>query len=397
MYGMGVVYIKNTIGFCGTRGLPAHYGGFETAVDNISREFVAMGLSCEVFCRTRSGFQAASDNGRTLTYVSGSRVRQLDTIVSSIQTGWRILRNRSRYSHVFWFNNANLPGIMLTAIAGVPQSVNVDGLEWRRAKWSAPFKLYYIMASAIISIMCRRLIADSISIQTYYRRFFMKRTIYIPYGCPILEKATRSEEDVLGRYQLSKAGYFLQVTRFEPDNLPLEVALGFVSSGLAEEGYKCVIVGFKDLTGYAGKLKELSGSHGVVVLDAIYDSEVLQVLRQNCYCYVHGNSVGGTNPALLEAMTLCPRVMAVDLPFSREVLSSEIGVSFRPLDLPDAFRDALLLEDQSALMIQRVSQYYRWYAVGHSYASLALGRTPDYLALIEQEVPDDERKRSELA
>ena len=139
------------VAFCGTRGVPANYGGFETAVDEISRRLASRDLNCVVFCRASSRNRMPKwHNGRRLVYVKGSRVRALDTFVSAFQTGWHLLRHRGEYGHVFWFNNANLPGILLTLLARVPTSVNTDGLEWRRAKWSPPFKAYYFLSSFLI-------------------------------------------------------------------------------------------------------------------------------------------------------------------------------------------------------------------------------------------------------
>jgi hypothetical protein len=93
-------------------------------------------------------------------------------------------------------------------------------------------------------------------------------------------------------YGLVPGRYFLQITRFEPDNLPLENALAFRESGLAAEGFAFLLVGYQRETSYSRRLKAMSGSDGVFVADAIYDPEVLAVLRTNCFCYIHGNSVG---------------------------------------------------------------------------------------------------------
>lgn len=373
---------RSAIAFCGTRGLPANYGGFETAVDEITRRFIRKGYPCDVFCRESSSSELLdSHEDRRLVYVSGSRFRQLDTFMSSIQTGWHLWRHRRRYKYVFWFNNANFPGILITILAGIPTSVNTDGLEWRRAKWSLPFKAYYFLSSFLICRLCKTLIADSRAIQAYYKKLFSKATEFIPYGTPstapfeFLDNGTHKA--ILAKHGLVEGRYFLQITRFEPDNLPLEVAEGFRKSGLWKDGFKMVLVGYKDATAYASKIKSLAGQDGVVVMDAIYDPQVLFVLRRNCFCYVHGNSVGGTNPALLEAMATCPRIMAVNGPFSREVLG-ELGLFFDHHDILSSFKSALSLGDQSLPLRQRVSSLYRWDEVAESYVRLAKGGSAAY-------------------
>jgi hypothetical protein len=367
------------IAFCGTRGLPANYGGFETAVDEISRRFTEHGYHCEVFCRNSNREdRPLTHEGRTLIYVDGSTSRTLDTFVSAIQTGLYLWKNRKRYSHVFWFNNANFPGIIMTRLAGLPMSVNTDGLEWRRAKWSWPFKVYYILSSFCIARLCRTLISDSDAIQAYYRTHFLKRTHMIPYGTPrpVAVSPDRAAR-ILEKFGLEKGKYFLQITRFEPDNLPYETALAFLQSGLVNKGFKDVVVGFRDPTPYAQKLKSLDGSGGVAVLNAIYDPAVLHVLRHNCFCYVHGNSVGGTNPALLEAMACCPRIMSIDCTFSREVLG-ELGLYFNPANIVPTFRSAYGSPNQQVRLVASVESRYQWDAVADAYLRLAHGQSADY-------------------
>lgn len=308
----------------------------------------------------------------------GSKSRRLDTIVSSVQTGWRLLRNRRRYRHAFWFNNANLPGIVMTLLGRIPMTVNTDGLEWRRAKWSWPFKAYYYLSSWLISLLCRSLIVDSRGVGDYYRRRFARRGNFIPYGTTCVpEMRVRDQQMVLGQYGLQPGRYFLQITRLEPDNLPLRIAAAFRNSGLAERGFSMVCVGYKESTPYADSLLALNGRNGIQVNKAVYDQQVLCALRKNCFCYVHGNLVGGTNPALLEAMATCPRVMAVDCEFSREVLGAT-GLFFDRNDIEATFREVVLCEDHSTQLQQRVGSRYQWDAVADAYRRLAEGRAAEY-------------------
>ena len=367
------------VAFCGTRGVPALYGGFETAVDEISRRFVERGYETVVFCReSSSGQRLEYHEGRRLIYVKGSHVRTLDTFVSAFQTGWQLLRHRREYAHVFWFNNANLPGILLTLLALIPVSVNTDGLEWRRAKWRGPFKAYYFLSSFLVSALCKRLISDSRAIQSYYRRVFRRQTEFIPYGIPRTPTITPEKESVvLGQYGLVAGRYFLQITRLEPDNLPLATVRAFQEAGLAEAEMKILVVGYQHKTPYAEQVKAASGRDAIQVADAIYDQEILAVLRKNCFCYVHGNSVGGTNPALLEAMASCPRVLAIKGAFSQEVLGAT-GHFFTPENMAGRLRSVLEQPDQSEGMRARVRSRYRWDAVSDAYVRLVEGKHADY-------------------
>jgi len=359
------------IAFCGTRGLPANYGGFETAVDEISRRFVRAGFGCDVFCRSGKpgDLPITTHHGRGLIHVRGSRRRTLDTFVSSIQTGLYLWRHRHQYRHALWFNNANLPGILLTWLARIPMTVNTDGLEWRRAKWSWPFKLYYIFSSLAVSILCRSLVSDSLALQNYYQRRFLRQTSFIPYGAPRhTETPPERQRRILNSLGLEPGRFFLQITRIEPDNLPLEIAVGFADSKLSREGYSMVTVGYKDDSPYARKLLAFNGRYGIHVLNAIYDQNILYTLRANCYWYLHGNSVGGTNPALLEAMACCPRVLALECEFSREVLGNT-GTYFDRDNIAAAFRQIPPAFSTEA-MFNRVHALYQWDAVAESYMRL---------------------------
>lgn len=368
------------IAFAGTRGVPASYGGFETAVDEITRRFVQRGYAVDVFCRlSHSGEILDNHEGRRLVTVKGAAHRSLETFVSAFQTGWYLLRHRREYDHVFWFNNANFPGIFLTLLAGIPVTVNTDGLEWRRKKWLLPFKAYYYFTSWLLSRIVPRLISDSSGIHSFYKKTFRRDTFLIPYGIPEPPLQTISiQSEILQSYGLETGRYFLHITRIEPDNLPLEIAKGFHQSGIAKMGFKFVIVGYKEETPYAEKLKKLNNSNGIIILPANYDQQVLYTLRNNSFCYVHGNSVGGTNPALLEAMSACPRIMAIDVIFSREVLGL-YGNYFSLNNISQVFRDSVLFPDKRDELKKCVQNAYQWGAVGASYMAIVENTDSTYM------------------
>ncbi len=370
--------IKKRIAFCGTRGVPANYGGFETAVDEITRRFVARGYDCDVFCRLSHSKDALQEHeGRRLIYVEGAANPRLETFASSMQTGRYLMQHRQEYEHVFWFNNANFPGILMTMLAGLPVTLNTDGLEWRRKKWSWPFKAYYFLTSFLLSRLVPRMISDSYGVQSYYQKMFWRKTFMAPYGVPVLpEISEREQKAFLAEYDLEPGKYFLQITRFEPDNLPLEAARAFIASGLAEQGYQYVAIGFRGDTPYALALKALDGQGGVRIFPAIYDQKILFAMRSNSFCYVHGNSVGGTNPALLEAMATCKRIMAIDVPFSQEVLAGA-GLYFPENDIVSAYQRAIASPEQQTAFRQRI-RWYSWDAVADCYMAIAEGQQPVY-------------------
>jgi glycosyltransferase involved in cell wall biosynthesis len=115
----------------------------------------------------------------------------------------------------------------------------------------------------------------------------------------------------------------------------------------------------------------------VRVFPAVYDPKVLFTLRTNCFAYTHGNSVGGTNPALLEAMSTCPRILAIDVPFSREVMDGA-GLYFRPEGIAAVFKQAIEQPEQCATFQKRAA-WYDWDAVAEAYVAIVEGLTPNYM------------------
>lgn len=363
--------MRGIVVFCGTRGIPANYGGFETAIEEIAQRLVVNGYECEIICRKSShGERLESYKDCKLIYVKGSSSPKLDTFISSIQTASYLWRNRKRFKHAFWFNVANLPGIIITRSIGIPMSVNTDGLEWRRDKWSLPFKLYYLLATLIVTLTCKCLISDSLSIQKFYKKYFWKATYFIPYGTPEVKDVSSIESlSILRKYNVQEGRYFLQITRLEPDNLPCEICAGFIQSRLFEKGFKFILIGYKDDNLYSLKIKSFSNKHGVKVKNAVYDYKELNVLRKNCFCYIHGNSVGGTNPALLEAMASALRVLAFDTPFNREVLG-KIGNYFAKTNIAHSLISSLGTPNRSEELMCRVEQFYQWHYVAQCYMAL---------------------------
>jgi len=276
----------------------------------------------------------------------------------------------------------------MTALARIPTTVNTDGLEWRRGKWSWPFKLYYFLSSLAVCMMCKTLVSDSRAIQRYYRSRFYKKTKFIPYGTPAPRIISNDRQlNILQPFDLDRGRYFLQITRIEPENLPLEIVEGFLESELSDDGFKMVIVGLRENTKYAQRLMVLADRRGVQVQSATYDPELLGTLRQNCFCYVHGNSVGGTNPALLEAMASSPRVLALDCEYSQEVLGTTAHYFDRE-GIGEALRKVTGAV-QSPEMRNRAYKLYQWDAVAQSYMRFALRDDSDQDTVIVQSSLED--------
>jgi glycosyltransferase involved in cell wall biosynthesis len=202
------------IAMVGTRGVPARYGGFETAVEEVGRRLVERGHEVVVYCRTGCGAADAPLTllGMELVHLPAARKRSLETLSHSALSVGHLLRHR--VDAAFIFNAANAPLLPVLRAARIPVATHVDGLEWKRAKWGDLGRRYYRLAEALAVRWSDALIADARGIADYYAREFGASTTLLRYGAPLIRPGAERLAD-LG---LQPRGYHLVVARFEPEN-----------------------------------------------------------------------------------------------------------------------------------------------------------------------------------
>jgi glycosyltransferase involved in cell wall biosynthesis len=271
---------------------------------------------------------------------------------------------------IIMFNAANAPFLLPLRLKGSPIATHVDGLEWRRAKWGAVGRRYYLVAEALAVRWSDALIADARGISDYYLEEFGADPVEIAYGAPVLEDAGT---DRLAELDLSPGEYHLVVARFEPEN-HVDVAIeGYLRS---EAKRPLVVVGSAPYPGaHQQRIDRLAAEHeGVRLLGGVWDQDQLDQLYANALTYVHGHSVGGTNPSLLRAMGAGSAVIAYDVTFNREVLGPEgrffadPGELARQLDeaedAPEDFHTA------GRRLAERAGAVYTWDGVAEAYEAL---------------------------
>lgn len=303
------------IAMVGTRGVPAHYGGFETAIEEIGRRLAARGHSVTVYCRHSSDAVPAPERhlGMELVHLPALRRRSLETLS---HTGLSVLHLlRHRHDAAIVFNAANAPFLPLLRAAGIPVATHVDGLEWKRAKWGTMGRRYYLRVEAMAVKWSDVLIADAIGIQNYYREKFDADTVYLAYGAPIHDGGAT---DRLAGIGLLPDRYHLVVARFEPENHVDMIVDGYVRSPAQDP---LVVVGSAPYSDAYTRLVHGLGDSRVRFLGGVWDQELLDQLYANARIYWHGHSVGGTNPSLLRAIGSGTATNAFDVDFNREVLS----------------------------------------------------------------------------
>lgn len=355
------------VALLGTRGVPAQYGGFETAVEEVGSRLVDRGHDVTVYCRWGT---ETTYRGMTLVHLPSVKKRSLETLSHTGVSVSHVLR--SRWDAAVVFNSANsvfLPGLMARDI---PTALHVDGLEWKRSKWSGAGRAYYRMAESLGVRWADAIIADAAAIAEYYAEEFEASTTRIAYGAPILNEASVDRLTELG---LAPGGYHLVVARFEPENHVHIVASGYVASSAT---LPLVIVGSAPYSdAYSAHVRDLvRGDDRVHLVGGVWNQELLDALYWGAATYLHGHSVGGTNPSLLRAMGAGTATIAYDCVFNRETLDGHGWFFTTPTDVAQALQQAEEAPDQVAALAQaaqtRARVAYRWDDVADRYEDLLL-------------------------
>ncbi|SRR6266478_754099 len=351
----------------GARGIPARYGGFETFAEQLAVRLVERGHEVTVFCEAGEG-ASQEYKGVKLRHVRARNFGPLTTVIYDAACLWQA---RSRFDVVYMLGYGSSALCWLPRMWGSQVLINMDGLEWARGKWGAVARWYFRWAEAIAMWTPDRIIADAAAIkanlQSRYRK--LPPCDVIPYGCEIVSEA-RTEE--LKSFGLEAGSYYLVVCRFEPENHVKEIIEGFLKS---ETKARLVLVG--DHTAKSTCVQTLArykSERRLLFTGPVYDAPKIHALRYFSRGYLHGHSVGGTNPSLLEAMGCGNMVIANDNPFNREVLGGA-GLFFSTPDEVGACIDSVDsggvdTVGMKANAVERVKQFYTWDRITDYYCEL---------------------------
>jgi glycosyltransferase involved in cell wall biosynthesis len=355
------------VAMVGTRGVPARYGGFETAIEEIGQRLVQRGHRITVYCRDAGdGTDKPSEHlGMELVHLPAMRKRSLETLSHTGLSVAHLLRHRP--DAAILFNAANAPYLPAFRAAGVPVATHVDGLEWKRAKWGKGGQNYYRAVERLAVKLSDALIADAVGIQAYYRQKFDADTVYLAYGAPLLAEGNANK---LGQLDLTPQGYHLVVARFEPENHVHLIVDGFVRSG---SRLPLIVVGSAPYSNrYTSAVHALADAR-VRFVGGIWDQDLLDQLYANALVYWHGHSVGGTNPSLLRAIGSGTATNAFDVSFNREVLEHAGRYFSDPQDVAGLVADAERPDSDVAARGEQarlIAHRYNWDLVTDGYEEL---------------------------
>jgi glycosyltransferase involved in cell wall biosynthesis len=360
----------------GSRGIPPAYGGFETMAWELSRELAARGHEITVYSyRGRTDESRALPPGVRRRWVRGLRGKHLETVshtaVGAVDT---VLH---RYDAVLLVNAANALFAFLPRLRGAKVALIVDGIERQRAKWGTAGRLWYTLGERLTLVLPNAIVADAGVIADYYRERYRRETTLITYGAALLDREPAPDLGRHGLHGIEPGRYFLYVSRLEPENqadllvrayadVPGDIPLLIVGDAPYAAGYKAEL---ERLARVDPRVRMTGGLYGEAYAD----------LQRGAMAYIQATSVGGTHPALIEAMAAGNLVLAFSTPENREatagtaLLFDDKGQLTehltRVLEEPDAPRH----QDLRAAARARAETTYSWPAIVDQYERLLAG------------------------
>jgi glycosyltransferase involved in cell wall biosynthesis len=356
----------------GSRGFPSTYGGYETLVRHVAPYLVRAGHEVTVYCRTRDERQRTwiTEDVRCIA-TPGRDTKSLSTLTfgmtATLDASFR------RFDSMLVLNIANGFWFPILRAARTPFAVNTDGIEWERGKWSRLGRAAFRAGAWMTARSADALICDSRAIGAVWKTTFGRESTFIPYGAQVLSDVGRDRLDAMN---LGGSPYLLVVARLAPEN-NVDLTLDAIEL-LGDQVPQAVIVGSANFDSpIEARLRKMETAGRVSWLGHVNDQQLLTQLWAHSAVYVHGHSVGGTNPALLQALGAGAPTLALDTPFNAEVLPfSEQRFPQDARMLADQIQSAITSPSLQKEMAQRgrsvVHERYSWDDVCRAYMDVLL-------------------------
>ena len=310
--------MNRSLRILGTRGIPAAHGGFETFAEHLAIYLAERDWDVYVYCQEDGRGEIYEDewNGVKLVHIPIEKQGAMGTIFFD----WKATRHASRHSDpclTLGYNTA----VFCTAlrIRGIHNTINMDGIEWKRDKWSAIERAWLYANERVGCWLGNQLVADHPEIKNHLAtRVRPEKITMIPYGS---DRISDADESLIEPYGVAPGQYAIVVARPEPENSIHEIVSAF---SRRERKKKLVVLGnFDNAAPDYRDMVFSAASEEVIFPGAIYEKPIVQALRFYACCYVHGHQVGGTNPSLVEALGAGSPIIAHDNRFNRWVAGPE--------------------------------------------------------------------------
>lgn len=374
----------------GSKGIPANYGGFETFVEKLTQYQQDESIKYHVSCLADNDNEFEHNGAHCFNVkvpdIGAAKAVYYD--IAAFKRCLHIIRNNNIKQPVIYVLACRI-GPFIAALKGHLRRlggklyVNPDGHEWMRAKWNWLIRKYWKLSERLMVKNADLLICDSKNIEKYIKEDYAKyqpNTTYIAYGCDSEPSILADDDDKLIKwYQehgLTKGNYFLAVGRFVPENNFETMIREFMKSNTKKD---FVLITNVEKNKFYESLKKTTGfekDSRVKLVGTVYDQELLKKIRENAYAYLHGHSVGGTNPSLIEALGSTRLNLLYDVGFNREVAeegalywSREEGSLVSLInDVEDNFASEADILGNVAK--NRVQNYFNWERITEQYEQL---------------------------
>jgi glycosyltransferase involved in cell wall biosynthesis len=354
------------IAILGTRGIPNHYGGFEQFAEYFSVFLVQSGHEVYVYNSHNHPFQESIYKGVHIIHQNdpehkfgtfGQFIYDYNCIADSRHRDFDIILQLGYTSNSVWFFRLPKNAVIIT---------NMDGLEWKRSKYSRPVRQFLKFAERLAAVSSDCLVSDSIGIQKFLREKYNKDSTFIAYGALPF---TTPDFSILDLYDVQKESYNMIMARFEPEN-NLDMVLEGVA--MSDDDMPILVVGNHN-TKYGNYLKnKFAAASNIRFIGGIYNIDHLNNLRYFSNVYFHGHSVGGTNPSLLEAMASQALVIAHNNEFNRGILNENAYYFSNPDEVKNILSS--IKKNNNLHMVQAnldaIVQDYNWDKINGEYLQL---------------------------
>ena len=353
------------IAIIGTVGVPAIYGGFETLVEYLTK-YLGKDYDLTVYCSSKSyPNQLTEYNNAKLVYIplNANGVQSIPYDIFAI------------FKALFYADVLLILGVsgcivlpFVKCFSRKKIIVNIDGMEWRRNKWNKFAKWFLKFSEKIAIKYADGVVTDNQVITDYVLSEYGVKSTLIAYGGDHAIAKPLSKK-VLSLYAFLKTDYAFTVCRIEPENNIHTILEAIV----LQDSLPLVLIGNWQASQYGRDLfNKYAGINHIFLLDPIYDQDILNQLRSNCFVYLHGHSAGGTNPSLVEAMNLGLPILAYDVNYNRET-TDNVALYFS--DANDLVQLIIRLDKESLLAMGKrmrdiAVERYQWKSIAEQYATL---------------------------
>ncbi|MDQ1244437.1 MAG: hypothetical protein QG565_777 [Campylobacterota bacterium] len=363
------------IAILGTRGIPNNYGGFEQFAEYLSVGLVERGHSVTVYNGHLHPYKSGNFNGVSIKHIydpeniigtAGQFIYDFMCIMDTRKSKFDVILQLGYTSSSVFFDLHPRSSMVVT---------NMDGLEWKRTKYSSKIQKFLEWAEALAVKKSDFLVSDSIGIQNYIKSKYGKDSVYIPYGANVVQEY---DEEVCFRYALKRYGYDMLIARLEPEN-SIEDILDGAAKSTTKRPF--LVVG-KHETKFGNYLKsKYADMEHIIFVGAIYDKEILDSLRYFSNLYFHGHTVGGTNPSLLEAMGSNALICANKNEFNSAILGDD-AFYFKSACEVTHLVDSIARENYLSYLERnclKIKTLYSWKSITDRYEAFFIEKHNDFV------------------